>query len=541
LWGLPTRVVAAAHPEIRDVSERAVESRESTVTRHPTADIRHLISSLDSGRAVDRDPTPKMWGGRFAGGVDPAIDRFTASFPFDRRLARWDLIGSLAHARMLFETGSIRRADAEAILGGLSEMLRDLESGVLVVEGPDEDVHSWIERVLRERIGPAAGWLHTARSRNDQTATALRLYVRDTLEQIVGVTCDLLDVWMEQAAAHTETWMPGYTHLQRAQPVSLAHHLLAHAWSLIADVGRLRAAHTAAGTSPLGAGALAGTPHPIQPQRTADLLGFPAVFANSMHAVADRDYVAEAIFACALLMVHLSRWAEEVVLWSTPEFGFVSLGDAVAKGSSLMPQKKNPEAAELIRGKAGRAVGDLASLLVTLKGLPLAYNSDLQEDKETLFDALDTAAASLAAAIVMARGVAYRSDRMQEALRGGCVTATDLADYLVGKEVPFRTAHERVGTLVREAESRGCELWELPLPMMREVASEIEADVYDVLSPEGSVRARLSHGGPAPERVAEQIAHLRREVAASRGWLSGRTDPPVYRLHEGGRLVGEQA
>jgi argininosuccinate lyase len=481
-----------------------------------------------------------MWGGRFAGGVDPAIDRFTASFPFDRRLARWDLIGSLAHARMLLETGSIRRAYAEAILRGLSEMLRDLESGALVAEGPDEDVHSWIERVLRERIGPAAGWLHTARSRNDQTAAALRLYIRDTLKRIVGAACDLIDVWIEQAAAHTETWMAGYTHLQRAQPVSLAHHLLAHAWSLVADVGRLRAAHTAAGTSPLGACALAGTPHPIRPQRTAELLGLPAVFSNSMHVVADRDHVAEATFACALLMVHLSRWAEEVVLWSTPEFGFLALDDAVAKGSSLMPQKKNPEAAELIRGKAGRTVGNLTSLLVMLKGLPLTYNSDLQEDKEALFDALDTVSASLAAAAVMARGVEYRPDRMREALRGGYVTATDLADYLVRRDVPFRTAHERVGTLVREAEARGCELWDLPLPMMREVASEIEADVYDVLSPEGSVRARLSHGGPAPERVAEQIAQLRREVAASREWLSESTLPPVYGLHEEGRLVGEQ-
>ncbi|MDR5683691.1 MAG: argininosuccinate lyase [Armatimonadota bacterium] len=485
------------------------------------------------------DPPPKMWGGRFAGRLDSAIDRFTRSLPFDRRLARWDLIGSLAHARMLAETGTIPRADAEAILRGLSEMLRDLESGVLAAEGPDEDVHSWIERVLHERIGPAAGRLHTARSRNDQTATALRLYVRDALERVIAQACELIDVWVRQAVAHTETWMPGYTHLQRAQPVSLAHHLLAHAWSLASDVGRLRAVHAAAGTSPLGAGALAGTPHPIEPHRTAQLLGLPAVFANSMHAVADRDYVAEAIFACALLMVHLSRWAEEVVLWSTPEFGFVALDDTVAKGSSLMPQKKNPEAAELIRGKAGRVIGDLASLLAMLKGLALAYNSDLQEDKELLFDALDTASGALAAATVTARGVVYRTDRMRDALRGGFLTATDLADYLVRKGVAFRTAHERVGALVREAESRGCELWELPLPVMQGIAAEIEADVHDVLSPEGSVRARLAHGGPAPQRVAEQVVQLRGELAAARAWLSACTPPPIYRLHEEGRLLGQ--
>ncbi len=479
----------------------------------------------------------RLWGGRFRAELDPTLHRFTASFPFDRRLARHDLVGSLAHARMLAEAGILAAEDARGVLLGLAGILRDVEEGRLAVQGEEEDVHTWIERVLRERVGDAAGRLHTARSRNDQVSTALRLYVRDRLRELVARVVGLQEVWVEQASAHLEAWMPGYTHLQRAQPVSLAHHLLAHVWSLNADARRLQAAHHHAGVCVLGAGALAGTSLPIRPDRTAWWLGFSVVFPNSLHAVADRDYVLEAAFAAAVVLVHLSRWAEEVVLWSSSEFGFVELLDTVAKGSSLMPQKKNPEVAELIRGKAARGVAALAGLLSVLKGLPLAYNSDLQEDKEMLFDVLDTAAGCLEAARVLASGIRYRTDRMRQALQGGYLTATDLADYLVRRGVPFRTAHEQAGHAVREAEARGCELWELPLDVLQGCCPAVEQDVYEVLRPEDAARARRSHGGPAPERVAEQLEAARREVETTRAWLAAAAEPPIYLAYREGRLL----
>ncbi|HMA17917.1 MAG TPA: argininosuccinate lyase, partial [Thermoanaerobaculia bacterium] len=390
-----------------------------------------------------KTPLPqKLWGGRFEGDLDPEIQRFTASFPVDRRLARYDLIGSLAHARMLRETGILSPEDAAAILSGLSSMLWDVEEGRLPVEGDEEDVHSWIERRLFERIGEPAGRLHTARSRNDQTATALRLFLRGEIEAAIGGIVALEEAWIATARMHVETWIPGYTHLQRGQPVSLAHHLLAHFWSLAADRRRFAAAHRTAGVSPLGAGALAGSPHAIDPRRSADLLGFHEVFANSIHAVSDRDYVVETAFACALAAVHLSRWAEEIVLWTSSEFGFAALDDSVSMGSSLMPQKRNPEPAELVRGKTGRIVGDLTALLIALKGLPLAYDSDLQEDKHAVFDALDTTRSCLDAARRIGDGLVFRPDQMARALEEGHSTATDLADYLARKGVPFRTAHQ---------------------------------------------------------------------------------------------------
>lgn len=479
----------------------------------------------------------KLWGGRFKAELDPVLHQFTASFPFDRRLVRHDLVGSLAHARMLAEVGILSREEAHAVLSGLAGMLEDVEAGRLAVEGPEEDVHTWIERVLAERVGEPARRLHTARSRNDQVSTALRLYVRERLKELVERVAALQEVWLQQASAHTHTWMPGYTHLQRAQPVSLAHHLLAHFWALNADARRLQAAHHQAGVSVLGAGALAGSPHPIRPDRTAHWLGFSTVFPNSLYAVADRDYVLEAAFTAALVLLHLSRWAEEVVLWSSAEFAFAELEDAVAKGSSLMPQKKNPEVAELVRAKAGRGVAAVAGLLAALKGLPLAYNSDLQEDKQMLFDVLDNAAACLEAARVLAGGIRYRPDRMREALESGHLTATDLADYLVGRGVPFRTAHEQVGRAVQEAEARGCELWQLPLDVLQSACPDAGPDVYEVLRPEHAVRARNSHGGPAPERVAEQLEAARGELETTRAWLSAASPPPVYVAYREGRLL----
>ena len=478
----------------------------------------------------------KLWGGRFAGAVDPEIHRFTASLPFDRRLVRHDLVGSLAHARMLRDTGVLPASDADAILSGLSSLLADVEEGRLEVGGEDEDVHSWIERELFERIGDPAGRLPTARSRNDQTAAALRLFVREAIEDSVAAILDLQDAWLIQARAHRETWMPGYTHLQRGQPVSLAHHLLAHFWSLAADRERFERAHRSAGVSPLGAGALAGTPHAIDPRRTAHLLGFEDVFANSIHAVSDRDYAVEAVFAAALTSVHLSRWAEEVVLWTSSEFGFAVMEDSIAKGSSLMPQKKNPEPAELVRGKAGRVVGDLTTLLVVLKGLPLAYGSDLQEDKEAVFDALDTTRGSLRAARLVACGLAFDPSRLAAALGEGHATATDLADYLVGKGVPFRAAHEQAGLAVLEAERRGSSLADLPIDVLRSVCPLADDDVTSFLTPEASVRSRRSDGGPAPEALSRQLALAEADVARGRTWLGERRPPPISEAHREGRL-----
>ncbi len=450
-------------------------------------------------------PPPKLWGGRFDGPLDPEIHRFTSSFSFDRRLARHDLLGSLAHARMLRETGILSPEHGAAILTGLSALLADIESGRLTVEGDDEDVHSWIEGKLRERIGENAGRLATARSRNDQTSAALRLFVREELERTVEALILLEETWLAAAREHQESWMPGYTHLQRGQPVSLAHHLLAHFWSIAADRRRFQSAHRSAGVSPLGAGALAGSPHPIRPRRTAELLGFEDVFVNSIHAVADRDYAVETAFACALAGVHLSRWAEDIVLWSSSEFGFVSLSDSVSKGSSLMPQKKNPEPAELVRGKAGRVIGDLTTLLVVLKGTPLSYDSDLQEDKEALFDALETAHGCLDASRRISGGLTF---------------------------------DEQAGRAVREADLRGVTIAELP-PDILESCCPGAGDVRQILTPESSIRARRSEGGPAPEAVAGQIELAEREVAGGREWLTDRRESPISRAHREGRLEAE--
>ncbi len=493
-----------------------------------------------SGQEEAREELASLWGGRFAAPVDPTIHDFTNSLPFDRRIARHDLVGSLAHARMLTETGILRSEEAQPILRTLSEMLDEVEAGRLQVEGPDEDVHTWIERTLGERIGEGAGRLHTARSRNDQTSAALRLWTRETLGRLAEAALDLIEVWTADAELHRETFLPGYTHLQRGQPISLAHHLLAHAWSLISDADRLRRAYAAAGISPLGAGALAGTSFPVDPARTAALLGFAGPHPNSLLAVADRDWVAEAAFGCALLQVHLSRWAEEVVLWTSMEFGFARLRDQAAQGSSLMPQKRNPEAAELIRGKTGRAIGRLTGLLATLKALPLAYNSDLQEDKEALFDLTDTAEGSLRAAAVIARHLTYRPDRMRAALRRGFVTATDLADALVRNGVPFREAHRQAGRAVREAEALSSELWELPADVLEACCPGLHPTAAQVLEPEAAARARRAEGGPAPEAVARQLAAARRASDELRAWARGLEPPPVYRAHREGRLLAAE-
>ncbi len=482
-------------------------------------------------------PDDMLWGGRFEGSVHPAIREFTNSLPFDRRLVRHDLLASLAHARMLRETDILSRGDSDLVLSGLSEILREVEAGELEVAGPDEDVHAWIERTLVERVGEAGKRLHVARSRNDQTAIALRLYVRERLEDVLSGVAGLQRVLTGQAASHRKTFLPGYTHLQRGQPVSLAHHLLAHVAAFAVDAERLRTAHRLAGVSPLGAGALAGTSFPIDPARSAALLGLDRTFANSMHIVGDRDYVLDAAYACAMLSTHLSRWADEIVLWSTREFRFIELDDSVAQGSSIMPQKKNPEAAEILRGKCARTIGNVTALLALMKGLPLTFNSDFQEDKERLFDTLDTADWSLAAATVIARGVSYRTDVMEAALAGGMLTATELADYLVRRSVPFRTAHHQVGEAVRLAEGGGVELWDLDLETLNTCCPSAGDDVHSVLRPDAAVAAHDSPGGPAPGRVLEQLQEVDRAVAALESWLDGRADPPIRRAHLEGRLL----
>ncbi len=487
---------------------------------------------------AEKDSTA-LWGGRFEAGLHPGIQEFTGSLAFDRRLARHDLVASLAHVRMLVEREVLSPDQGHPILTGLSGMLGDLESGRLAVEGDDEDVHTWIERTLGERIGDAARRVHTARSRNDQTSVALRLYVREALEGVLERLVALERALVATAAEHVESWLPGYTHLQRAQPVSLAHHLLAHVWALTQDAARLRAAHDAAGTSPLGAAALAGSTFDIDPARSAELCGLPRVFANSMHAVADRDYVLEAAFACAVLQVHLSRWAEEVVLWASREFGFLELDDSIAQGSSIMPQKKNPEAAEILRGKAARSIGHVSGLLALVKSLPLTYNSDLQEDKEALFDALDTAAASLSAALPIVQGSRYRLARMEESLTGGMITATELADHLVRRGVPFRTAHGQVGKAVRAAEERGLELWELPHELLRQHCPDAEGQVRESLLPGRAVQAHDSPGGPASKRVQTQLQAAHAELMAHVDWLGGISPAPIYRAHVEGTLLSE--
>ncbi len=483
------------------------------------------------------EPATALWSGRFDSPIHPAIRDFTGSLHFDRRLVRHDLIASLAHARMLREQGIVDEEKSDAILSGLGEILQEVENGALEVEGADEDIHSWIERTLVERVGEAGKWLHTARSRNDQTAVALRLYVRERLEDILAGVAGLQRVIIGQAAAHRETFLPGYTHLQRAQPVSLAHHLLAHAASLRADAERLRAAHRAAGESPLGAGALAGSSFPIDPARTAALLGLRRTFANSMHAVGDRDYVLDAAYACAVLLVHLSRWADEIILWCTREFGFIELDDSVAQGSSIMPQKKNPEAAEILRGKSARGIGNVTALLALVKGLPLTFNSDFQEDKERLFDSLDSAEWSLAAAIAIARATEYRTDVMKAALAGGMLTATELADHLVRRGVAFRTAHQQVGKAVRRAEAEGVELWELGLEALRSCCPAAGDDVLGVLRPDAAVAAHDSPGGPAPRQTREQLDAADREVTSLEEWLGNRQEAPVRAAWRQGRLL----
>jgi argininosuccinate lyase len=455
----------------------------------------------------------KLWGGRFSKAADESIEAFTASLPVDRRMALQDVRGSIAHVRMLGRCGIIPADDSAKIEQGLREILGELESSALEPTGA-EDIHSFVEQELTRRIGPVAGRLHTARSRNDQVATDTRLYLKEVAAELQVRTRRLQEVLVDHAAEHTRTVLPGLTHMQHAQPVVLAHHLLAYFWMLERDRDRLRDWERRADVLPLGAGALAGTPFPIDREMVAGELGFARVSENSLDSVADRDFVLELAAALSILMVHLSRLAEEVVLWNTREFGFITRDDSVATGSSIMPQKKNPDVAELVRGKTGRVCGNLAGLLMVMKGLPLTYNSDMQEDKEQLFDSLDTVAACLAAMTRLLESATFNRERMAAATAGDFSTATDLADYLVRQGMPFREAHGIVGQIVRWCEEHGATLEALDAATLHGFSDRFQPGAERLVTVAGSAEARRSPGGTSPEQVERQLAQAKNLLKA---------------------------
>ena len=459
------------------------------------------------------------WGGRFAGPLDEFVVEFGASLPVDRRMWDADVRGSIAHARMLAACGVISAAEADAIAVGLCEIRDEIAAGGFVFDVSDEDIHMAIERALTSRIGDAGKRLHTARSRNDQVALDTRMHAKDASLGLLGAVGALRATLLRLANEHFGVVMPGYTHLQKAQPVLLSHHLLAYFWMLTRDAERLRHAYGAADVMPLGSAALAGTTFPIDRQAVADELRFSALSANSLDAVSDRDFLLDLTYACTVAMVHLSRLCEELVLWSTEEFGFITMADAFSTGSSIMPQKKNPDFAELTRGKTGRVVGDLTSLLVMLKGLPLAYNKDMQEDKEPAFDAIDTLASCLVAVEGMLATMTVNGERMRAGARGGFMAATDLADHLAAHGVPFREAHEVVGRIVLRCEREGRTLQELTLEELREASPVFAADALDAVAIDSIVARRVSAGGTGHEAVREQIEAADAALASDVEWL----------------------
>ncbi len=455
------------------------------------------------------------WSGRFAEPVSEIVKRYTASVDFDRRLADADIDGSLAHARMLAATGILATADLAAIERGLAQIRQEIADGRFAWSLDHEDVHLNIEKRLTALVGDAGKRLHTARSRNDQVATDVRLWLRGAIDEIARRLVALRWALIDLAEMHAATIMPGFTHLQVAQPVTFGHHLLAYEAMLARDGERLADCRRRVNRLPLGAAALAGTSFPIDRARVARELGFDAVVGNSLDAVSDRDFAIEFEAAAALVMIHLSRFAEELVLWSSPRFGFVDLADRFCTGSSIMPQKKNPDVPELVRGKSGRVVGHLVALLVLMKAQPLTYNKDNQEDKEPLFDTVDTLSDTLAIMTdLVATGITVRADRMRAAAREGFATATDLADYLVRRGAPFRDAHEAVARAVRHAEAKGADLADLPVAELRQFSPLVGDDVHAVLTLEGSVAARDHLGGTAPAQVRAAAAAARAALAA---------------------------
>ncbi|MBO8137888.1 MAG: argininosuccinate lyase [Desulfotomaculum sp.] len=454
----------------------------------------------------------KLWGGRFQKNTDQLVDDFHSSISFDQRLYKYDINGSIAHAKMLAEVGVISKQDAEKIAAGLKDILADIEAGKVEFDVAAEDIHMNIEKLLIQRIGDVGKKLHTARSRNDQVALDIRMYLKDEIKQVLQLLKELRSTLLDLAEEHKETIMPGYTHLQRAQPVTLAHHLMAYVQMFERDSERLEDCYKRTDVMPLGSGALAGTTFPLDRQFVARELGFSRVTENSMDAVSDRDFAVEFCSAASLIMMHLSRFCEEIILWSSAEFNFIELDDAYSTGSSIMPQKKNPDPAELIRGKTGRVYGDLMTLLTMLKGLPLAYNKDMQEDKEALFDAVDTVKKCLMVFRPMVATMKVKSEKMAAAARGGFTNATDLADYLVNKGIPFRQAHEIVGKAVLYCIQKGKSLEEMSLDEYRELHPGIDEDVYTAISVERCVSARRVEGAPAPEAVQKAINAARQRL-----------------------------
>jgi argininosuccinate lyase len=461
----------------------------------------------------------RMWGGRFHEVPDAIMEEINASIDFDRKLFRQDILASQAHARMLAKTGIVAADDADRIAAGLDTILREIEAGGFTFSRALEDIHTHVEARLAELIGPAAGRLHTARSRNDQVATDLRLWVRDAIDMIDAGLRDLQSALADKALAHAATIMPGFTHLQTAQPVTFGHHLLAYVEMIARDRGRFADARKRLNENPLGSAALAGTSFPIDREMTAAELGFARPTANSLDAVSDRDFAIESVAAASLTAVHLSRFAEEIVLWSSAQFGFVKLSDRFTTGSSIMPQKRNPDAAELTRAKTGRIVGSLTALLVIMKGLPLAYSKDMQEDKEQVFDAFESLSLAVAATAGMVRDMDPNVVAMRRAASAGYATATDLADWLVQRlALPFRQAHEITGKIVAAAETKGVALRKLALAELRAIEPRIDEEVYSVLGVAQSVKSRTSLGGTAPANVRREakrwLSRLAREASA---------------------------
>ncbi|MBY5004901.1 argininosuccinate lyase [Streptococcus suis] len=459
----------------------------------------------------------KLWGGRFEASLEEWVEEFGASIRFDQKLAKYDIQGSLAHVKMLGATGIINQEEAQAIQTGLEELLEEHEAGKLVFDIRNEDIHMNIESLLTEKIGSVAGKLHTARSRNDQVATDMHLYLKDTLFQVVDKLANLRQILVDLAQEHVETIMPGYTHLQHAQPISFAQHLLAYYNMFSRDSERFVFNMQHTDVSPLGAAALAGTTFPIDRQMTSDLMGFAKPYSNSLDAVSDRDFILEFLSNASILMMHMSRLCEEIINWCSHEYQFVTLSDTFSTGSSIMPQKKNPDMAELIRGKTGRVYGNLVGLLTVMKSLPLAYNKDLQEDKEGMFDSAETILVSIDILAGMLQSMTVHKERMAQSTEKDFSNATELADYLASKGLPFRQAHEIVGKLVLECSKAGYYLQDVTLERYQELSPVIEPNIYTALESETAVSRRNSLGGTGFESIRQQIQQAKAQIIASKG------------------------
>ena len=461
---------------------------------------------------MEKNKSQKLWGGRFEESTAASVEAFTESISYDKRLYSYDIMGSKAHATMLAANGLLSDVELKAIVDGLSAIETSIDEGSFSFKSELEDIHMNIEKALIDAIGPAGAKLHSARSRNDQIALDLRLYLRDQCDRMMQLLDDIRSAFVVLARKYMGQMMPGYTHMQRAQPVLISHHMMAYFEMFGRDKERIADCRKRINIMPLGAAAMAGTGLPIDREMVCELLGFDKVTANSMDTSGDRDFAIEFVSCCTMIQLHLSRLSEELVLWSSQEFSFVSIADKFCTGSSIMPQKKNPDIPELIRGKSGRVVGSLMSLITLMKGLPLTYNRDLQEDKEPVFDAVDTVSASLAIMAEMLGNLEFNAGRMDEATKTGFMTATDLADYLVLRDVPFREAHGIVGRAVATCIEKGCELTDLTLSEVREFSPIIDEDVFAVLSVRGSVDSRVSTGGTATLRVEEAVQAAEKQM-----------------------------